>query len=223
MIRFLPHAVCFDMDGVLIQSRPVIEQAWQAAAHDYGMTLSRAQLCEHVHGRPGRHSLAVLFGTFSARERQRIQQKVDAFEEQAACDLVPGVERVLHGLCAAGVPVALVTSSWPGRIRHVLDQHALAPLFCVTVSREDVSRGKPDPACYRLAARQLETTPDRCLVFEDSPSGVRAAVASGTSCIGIGDDSDLLALGALAIQPDFDVPLPVLSALMIPPSLRRTR
>jgi beta-phosphoglucomutase-like phosphatase (HAD superfamily) len=55
----------------------------------------------------------------------------------------------------------------------------------VILSREDVEQPKPDPEIYLLAARLLDTPPDECLVIEDSPAGVQAAVAAGMNCIAV--------------------------------------
>ena len=84
-------AVCFDMDGVLIRSRDVITHAWASVAHEYGIGLSESCIQEHIHGRPGAHTLNVLFGQYAESEQQIIKRRVDAIEETSLCQLVPGV------------------------------------------------------------------------------------------------------------------------------------
>lgn len=204
-------AVCFDMDGVLIQSREVIERAWTSVADSHGIAVSPAFIHEHIHGRPGEYTLAALFADFDPQQRRHIKEQVDAAETVGVCELVPGVAALLARLHEAAVPMALVTSSWPARIEHVLRQHGLENTFDCIISREDVSHGKPAPDCYRLAARQLNRPTTECLVFEDSASGVKAAVGSEALCLGIGADRSLVDHGAAAVFPDFNA-LPLAAA-----------
>jgi HAD superfamily hydrolase (TIGR01509 family) len=196
-------AVCFDMDGVLIQSREVIEFAWTTVARHHGIAVDRAFITEHIHGRPGGHTMQALFGQFDEQQRLAIKREVDAIEQVSACSLVPGVATFIARLKDCAVPLALVTSSWRERVEHVLQQHGLASTFDSIICRDDVRSGKPAPDAYRLAAVQLECQSDECLVFEDSVSGVQAAVSSGALCIGIGDDRSLTTHGAAQLCADF--------------------
>jgi HAD superfamily hydrolase (TIGR01509 family) len=139
----------------------------------------------------------------SEQQRHAVRQRVNAIEEKAHCDLLPGAGELLIMLQRAQVPLALVTSSWPERITFVLHQHGLDRAFDVVVCRDDIALGKPDPSGYRLAATRLGVEPASCLVFEDSPSGVQAASRSGASCIGIAETPDLLQHGAIAQYPNF--------------------
>lgn len=196
-------AVCFDMDGVLIQSREVIESAWTRVARKYGISVDQAFIDEHIHGRPGGHTLQLLFARFDPQQRVAIKGEVDAIEQVADCALVPGVAELITRLKERAVPLALVTSSWRARVEHVLRQHALTAVFDSIICRDDVRRGKPAPDPYRLAAAHLGRQSDECLVFEDSVSGVQSAIGSGALCIGIGDDPTLTAHGALGCHADF--------------------
>jgi sugar-phosphatase len=191
------------MDGVLIQSREVIEFAWTTVARHHGITVDQAFITEHIHGRPGGHTMQALFGQFDEHQRVAIKQEVDAIEQVSTCALVPGVATFIARLKECAVPLALVTSSWRERVEHVLQQHGLASTFDSIICRDDVRSGKPAPDAYRLAAAQLERQSDECLVFEDSVSGVQAAVSSGALCIGIGDDPSLTAHGAARLYADF--------------------
>lgn len=191
------------MDGVLIQSREVIEFAWTTVARHHGITVDQAFITEHIHGRPGGHTMQALFGQFDEHQRVAIKQEVDAIEQVSTCALVPGVATFIARLKECAVPLALVTSSWRERVEHVLQQHGLTSAFDSIICRDDVRSGKPAPDAYRLAAAQLERQSDECLVFEDSVSGVQAAVSSGALCIGIGDDPSLTAHGAARLYADF--------------------
>ncbi|HFH3651259.1 TPA: HAD family hydrolase [Pseudomonas aeruginosa] len=191
------------MDGVLISSREAIAAAWSRVAGEQGVALGPDCLRDHVHGRPGGYTLDYLFGHLPMERRRILKQRVDALEEGADCPLLPGVAAVIRQLRWLDVPLALVTSSWPARIDHVLRQHDLQAAFRTLVSRDDVVHGKPAPDGYRLAAARLGVAPSRCLVFEDSLSGVQAACAAGATCVAIGEESGLLAAGARWSVRDF--------------------
>lgn len=196
------------MDGVLIQSRDVIEFAWTSVARRYGVAVDQAFITEHIHGRPGGHTMQALFGQFDEPQRVAIKQQVDAVEQVSTCALVPGVAAFIAQLKASAVPMALVTSSWRARVENVLQQHNLTSVFDSIICRDDVRSGKPAPDAYRLAAAQLERQSDECLVFEDSVSGVQSAISSGALCVGIGEDSTLTDHGAARVYADFTA-LPV--------------
>src|ERR687896_805055 len=78
-----------------------------------------------------------------------------------------------------GYPTALATQSHREQAIRVLDILGLADEFDVVVTRDDVEHGKPDPEIHLLAARELGVEPEECLAIEDSPAGVRAALAAG--------------------------------------------
>lgn len=191
------------MDGVLIQSREVIEHAWTTVAREYGISVDQAFIDEHIHGRPGGHTLRTLFAEFDEAQQVAIKREVDAIEQVTNCALVPGVATLIARLREHAVPLALVTSSWRARVGHVLQQHDLMSAFDSIICRDDVRSGKPAPDPYRLAAAQLGRQSDECLVFEDSVSGVQSAVSSGALCIGICDDPTLTAHGAAGVYADF--------------------
>ena len=96
----------------------------------------------------------------------------------------PGARELLADLVAAGVPCALVTMSWRRFADAVVD--ALPPgSFHTVVAGDDVTDGKPHPEPYLTAARRLSVDPTRCVAIEDSPTGVRSAVAAGCMTIGV--------------------------------------
>ena len=197
------RAVLFDLDGVIIESREVIEEAWRAAAlHHTGTRLSEEDIHEHVHGRPGSHTVATLFPDHTPPQRKEIWAHVDRIEETAQYRAVPGVRDFIAWLGTTGVPVGLVTSSWAEKIEHVIGLFDLDRVFATVVSRDDVANGKPHPEPYRSGCARLGVDPASTLVFEDALSGVRSSVAAGSRCIGIGGD-ELVRAGAVASVPDF--------------------
>lgn len=196
------EAVVFDMDGVLIDSRPVIEKAWRDATQRHGRVLAPSDVDRYVHGRAGAETVSLLFPDHTDAQRKAIWAEVDTIEEEAIYPLIPGVDIVANRLAECEVPIALATSSWPRKIENALGQLGLLHLFATQVTREDVARGKPHPDPYLAAIRRIGSDPGRTLVFEDSVSGVSSAVAAGAVCVGIGDD-ELRSVGAVVTVRDF--------------------
>jgi beta-phosphoglucomutase len=87
-----------------------------------------------------------------------------------------------------GYTTALATQSHREQARRVLDILGLADEFDVVVTRDDVDHGKPDPEMHLLAARELGVGPEECLAIEDSPAGVKAALAAGMEIVAVTTD-----------------------------------
>ncbi|UJF18080.1 HAD family phosphatase [Vibrio sp. SS-MA-C1-2] len=178
-------AVLFDMDGTLIDSKPVIELAWTTVATRYGLNISSDQLEQHVHGRNGQYTLSYFFGKFTQAEQRKVKKEVDLIEENSPVTLIPGVKHTLDFLKRHDVKVGLVTASWPERINFIFDYHNLHGYFECVISREDVKKGKPDPEGFQLCSKRLKVPIEKCIIFEDSFSGLEAGIRSGARCIGI--------------------------------------
>ncbi|WP_076585719.1 HAD family hydrolase [Vibrio ostreicida] len=179
------EAALFDMDGTLIDSKPVIELAWTTVANKYGVNISPYDLEQHVHGRSGQYTLSYLFGRFSEVEKKIIKEEVDIIEERAPTELIIGVMDTLNHLKGNGIKVGLVTASWPERINFIFDYHNLHDYFSCVISRNDVKNGKPDPEGFQLCSETLRVPIEKCIIFEDSFSGLEAGLRSGAECIGI--------------------------------------
>jgi HAD superfamily hydrolase (TIGR01509 family) len=95
----------------------------------------------------------------------------------------PGARELLEAVAAAGVPHALVTGSQRPFTEAVLASTALS--FPVTVTGDDVTRTKPDPEPYRLAAKLLDADPEHCVALEDSPNGVASATGAGCRVVAV--------------------------------------
>lgn len=182
------RGVLIDMDGTLIDSKPTIEHAWCSVAAEYGVLISASEIEEHIHGRNGSYTLQRFFGHLPEVIQKEIKRKVDGIEETANTALIPGVEQALALFKTKGLKIALVTASWPERINYILSLHRIAGFFDVIVCRNDVTKGKPDPEGYIIAATKLGICANECIVFEDSLSGIQAGKNSGAVCIGIGNE-----------------------------------
>lgn len=198
--------VLFDLDGVIADTESSITAFWNGIAAQHAVTLTSDDFRRHVYGVPGDHTLDALFSALSPAERRRVHAAMQAHELTGTYSPVRGVVPFIRALHIEGVPMALVTSGMPSKAEVVLAQLDLAALLVERVSAADIPAGKPHPACYLLGARSLGLPPEDCLVFEDSVSGVEAAVAAGATCIGVTDlerADQLLAAGASRVILDF--------------------
>jgi len=196
-------AVLFDMDGVLVDSKAVIERAWHEAAQLCGRRITEEDLHNHIHGQPGPHTIRALFYDLPRSDQEKIQAHVIHVENTADYEPIPGVAQLIARLSAAGITVGLVTSGWKYKIDRVIELLQAQSCFSVIVERDDVARGKPYPDPYLLAARRLGIPASKTVVFEDASSGVTSAVTAGAYCVGIGSE-DLMRSGAKITIPDFE-------------------
>ena len=84
-----------------------------------------------------------------------------------------------------GVQIGLVTSSDNAKVKRAFGLLHLDNLFDTLVTADRITQGKPDPMCYLLAAKDLNVSPEDCIVFEDSFNGLKAGMASGATVIGL--------------------------------------
>ena len=182
-------AVVFDLDGVLIDSEHLWEEAWTAyctaagyrwtaadTAAAQGMsTLEWSAYIARVVDRPDQAPAIVDYCVTVLL--RRIVADGEGAPLPGARELVTEVSRL--------VPVALASSAARRVIDAVLVHHGLADLFAATVSSEEVAQGKPSPDVYLEAARRLGLQPGRCVAVEDSTNGILAAVAAGLAVVAI--------------------------------------
>jgi len=175
------EAVVFDLDGVIVDSEPVWEQVRRQVVADHGgrwapeaqqrlMGMSTGEWASYLHddlgvGLPAERIAELVISMMQARYREHLP-------------LLPGAAEAAARL-AERWPLGLASSSPPALIDTVLRQASLRRCFAVTVSTEQVARGKPAPDIYLLAAGRLGRQPQRCAAVEDSSNGLRSAAAAG--------------------------------------------
>lgn len=179
MKRFDCSAVVFDLDGVLVDSTAYVEQQWRRWATSRG--LRPEPFLRVCHGRRALETIRMAAPHLDA------EAEVRAFvplEESASEPLgpLPGALRLLTALPAGTWAVATsgIRAVATSRLRR-----AGLPIPPVLVCAEDVTRGKPSPDAYLLAARSLGCPPEQVLVVEDAPAGVQAARTAGMCIIGL--------------------------------------
>lgn len=199
----LPDAVLWDMDGTLVDTEPY----WMAAEADlvarFGGSWTHEQALTLVG--QGLESSAVILQDAGVRMSapdiiDHLTDRVsDALREQGPA-LRPGAREMLAALAQAGVPCALVTMSLRRMAQTVVAALPEA-LFSVIVAGDDATRPKPYPDPYLQACAALGVAPDRALAIEDSPTGVRSAVAAGVTTIGVPLLVSLEGTGAHTLWP----------------------
>lgn len=177
------QAVIFDMDGTLIDTERVAQQAWDLAQAETQIHLPQG-FYETLIGRSGRDSHRRLLEVIGAEETvlllmQRAAHHYLAVVEHEAVPLKPGARELLEDVQGRGLLLGLATSSERRHAEAKLGRHGLLPFFRVIRTGTDVTHSKPDPEIYLSAATALGVPPAHCLAIEDSPNGVVAAAAAG--------------------------------------------
>jgi beta-phosphoglucomutase family hydrolase len=181
------EAVLWDLDGVLVDTARFHYQAWCQLLSELGRNLSEEEF-RRTFGLRNDLILRDMLGEVPAEEVKRLSERKEAlFREHAAGRVVPlpGAVELVQRARDGGRRLALVTSTPRANIDFVLEQVGLTGAFDTIVAAEDVSRGKPDPEGFLLAARRLGVAPERCLVIEDAPGGIEAARRAGMSSLAV--------------------------------------
>jgi HAD superfamily hydrolase (TIGR01509 family) len=177
----------FDMDGTLIESNPTHKEAYKQFLKRYDIDLTEEDFMNHISGRMNPDVLKHFFGDDITPERiqELTKEKETLFQELYAPEIKPieGLIHFLNTVREAGFLMVLATSAPMMNVRFVFDHIPIEQFFTGIVSEEDVEVGKPDPTVFRLAAERVLSTPDQCLVFEDSQPGVQAAHDAGMKVV----------------------------------------
>ena len=181
-------ALILDFDGLILDTESPIFEEWRATFRARGHELG-LDTWQHALGTFGTYDPCAHLAELTGEEfdHEGLRQEVRA-RNMVRCEaqaLLPGVrERVEEGR-AAGLKTAVASSSTSMWVEGWLDRHGIRRLFDTVCSRDHVERVKPAPDLFLLAATRLGVWPERCLVFEDSPNGIRAARAAGMRCVAI--------------------------------------
>ncbi len=174
------------MDGTMVDNMMVHHRAWQRKLAELGLELSLAEVKEKIHG-INEEILERIFGDrFTVEERRRISwEKEAAYREIFLPELrlVRGLPVFLEKMNAAGIPMAVGTAAPTENVDFVLDNLNLRPYFTGVFDAKDVTKGKPDPEIFEVAAASMGLSAADCLIFEDSVTGAEAAKRAGASTV----------------------------------------
>ncbi|TJZ67768.1 HAD family hydrolase [Chitiniphilus eburneus] len=172
-------AVLFDMDGTLIDSTPCVERIWRRWAADVG--IDAEELIAHMHGVRGQDTIK-RFAPHVDLDREFNRLLEWELADLEGTTAIVGIEQRVAEL--RGARYGIVTSAMRQLAQVKLNYCGLVPPAAMVCS-EDVEHGKPFPDPFLLGARQLLADPERCLAFEDAPSGIRAAKTAGMTVVAL--------------------------------------
>ncbi len=173
-------AYIFDCDGTVADTMPAHFKAWTRAMNELGGTFPE-DLFYAWGGRPTTaivESLNEMFGlSLDMVEAPRIKERyfMELIDEVLPIEPVVALVKEFHGKA----PMAVASGGHREIVLKTLDALGLTHYFDTVVAMEDVVNGKPAPDPFLEAARRMGVTPEDCLVFEDSPTGVECANAAG--------------------------------------------
>jgi beta-phosphoglucomutase len=179
--------VLWDVDGTLVDTAELHFQAWVRLAREIDAPFTRDDFAA-TFGWRNPEIIPKLFGVRSDSEVDALgRRKENYYRAEAAkgLELLPGVAELVRNLDDAGFGQAVGSSAPRDNIELILDMCGLRSVLKHVVAMEDTTRGKPDPQVFLIAAEKLGIAPERCLVFEDAPVGIRAAKAGGMKAVGV--------------------------------------
>jgi len=181
-------ACIFDLDGTIVDNNPYHQLAWVAFLKEQGISLKNFDY-NSLFGKHNREILNTVLGRQVPEDEAKIyaETKERLYREfyKPHIKSQKGLVEFLKALKIRKIKTAVATSAPRINLDFVIEELQLEPYFDVLIDASFVSKSKPDPEIFLLAAEQLNAKPEECLVFEDSPSGIQAAVSAGMEVIGI--------------------------------------
>lgn len=182
-------ALLFDLDGVVVDNMRWHERAWGEFLAARGVRMDVGEFLRKTSGMPTRDVLAHYYGRpvtgaeleACSREKESLYRRLYAPELKAA----PGFASLIEEGRRLGLKTGLGTGSMPENVDFVLDGLGLRPSFDAVVGAADVRNGKPHPETFLTLAARLAVPPSRCVVFEDSLLGEKAARAAGMAVVAV--------------------------------------
>ncbi len=180
-------AVLFDLDGVIVDSRPHHLSAWHQLAREAALPHAPDYFTQTF----GLRNEPIIRGLAPDIDSGRLRALADRKEQlfrgaaRGKLELLPGVQELLAFLDEQAVPKAIVTSAPRANLDMAVETLGIASRFQALVAEEDAAKGKPDPEGFLVAASRAGVEPARCVVIEDAPAGLQAAKSGGMRAIGV--------------------------------------
>ncbi len=180
--------IIFDLDGVLIDSRDAHLESWRVLARRRGRVISESRFLA-TFGRCNEDIIPLLFPEETTPQgRHKIaEEKETAYRElvRDRLPIVPGAVELVRDCHAAGLKLAIGSSTPPENIALALAEMGVRDCIDVVVSGDDVTHGKPDPEVFLKAAARLGLAPVECVVIEDAPAGVEAGLRADMRVVAV--------------------------------------
>ena len=182
-------AVIFDMDGVICHTNPYHSMAFREFFSTRDLAPTDEEFAQHMFGKSNKYILThflnrpVEGAEFLAME----EEKEGLFRKIYAphVDPIAGFMPFINNLNANGVKLGVATSAPLANLELILSKVLVRDLLGSILGSEDVKKHKPDPEVYLKSAANLGVTPEQCVVFEDSFSGVSAGLNAGMKVVGV--------------------------------------
>lgn len=183
-------ALAFDFDGVVVDSPMTHLAAWQSAFSHEGLDVGGIDILLREGGKDKdiAREIFSIHNNVSADEgivARVCHRKQEIFDQMFAPKLVSGIEHFITELAISGYRLCLVSGTEARVVTRLLKLLSLEGIFDVLVTGDRLARAKPDPEGYRLAVSELRLEPSCCLAVENSPPGIRAALAAGLACVAL--------------------------------------
>lgn len=176
-----PTAALFDLDGVIIDSEKLYTKFWGRIEEIYPTGIPNFPVAIKGSTLP---EILVLYPTEEIRKD--VTRRLNEFQDTMVFPLLPGAIEFLDNLKSEGIPRALVTSSDARKMDCLFRQlPQLRDKFDVIIDASKVTKSKPDPQGYLIAAEALGAKPEECVVFEDSLNGLKAGRASEAKVVAL--------------------------------------
>ena len=185
-------AVIFDLDGVIVSTDNCHYEAWKRLADEEGIYFDE-EINQRLRGVSRMDSLEIILEradrSYSEEEKKTLADRKnryyrDLIQKLTPHDLLPGIKPILEGLKANGIKIAVGSSSKNTPL--ILERLGLKDYFDAVADGNDLTKSKPDPQVFLLAAERLGVVPESCVVVEDADAGVEAALAAGMQVVGVG-------------------------------------
>ena len=207
--------VVFDMDGTLVDNMEFHKQAWFDFLARYEISITEEEFHEKNIGIiteiipkffPGKLSATEIITL--GLEKESVYRNLYRSHIQA----LPGLDFFLQTLSNSNVSMALATAADKGNIDFTIDALGIRSYFSAITGSEEVTHGKPHPDVYLKSAAKLKLKPTECVAFEDTPSGIRSALAAGMQVVGVATThsrKELMLFPLLAIIENYEISDPI--------------
>src|SRR5688572_14542954 len=183
----MEYAFIFDMDGVLVDSNPTHKIALKQFCKEHGYDLSETDLREKIYGRTNRDWLLNLFGNLDDSTIRKYADEKESLFRSIYHNIKPlnGLIPFLETLDTLKIKRAIATSAPRANVDFTLEKTSTAHYFTTILDDSFVTEGKPNPQIYLKTAQALGFNPAKCIVFEDSLSGVKSGKRAGSKVVGV--------------------------------------
>ncbi|WP_108822424.1 HAD family phosphatase [Dysgonomonas sp. Marseille-P4361] len=175
--------ILFDFDGVIADTEPQYDLYMDTVGSRYNSGIEN--FASAIKGTIMPDIMEKYFSHLSDEEKQKLEKEVKDFELVMDFPLVDGVVDFIDYLKKNNFKIGLVTSSPDYKMERALRVLNMEDTFGTKVTASDITIGKPNPMCYLLAAKNLNSDPKECIVFEDSFHGIQAGKSAGMKVVGL--------------------------------------